>query len=122
MGKTHWVDAARGSDAGDGSKARPWATLETAAAAVAPGDTVMVMPGDYRGPLVIETPCTTWRNAADGSLAWRLVSALPFLARWVRRPEVVIHVPPGTTYWVHVRANGVQLIGFTVRVEDVWTA
>lgn len=122
MSRTLWVDAERGNDENDGSEAWPLRTLVKAAAVVEPGDTVLVAPGDYRGPLVISTDDTTWRNAEAYSLAWQLVRVLPFLARWIRRPQVVIHVPPGTVYWVHIHANDVNLIGFDMKFEDAWTA
>lgn len=46
--ETHYV-ATDGDDAADGSSASPWATLQRAADAVAPGDVVVVRPGSYRG-------------------------------------------------------------------------
>jgi hypothetical protein len=40
-----------GDDAGPGSAEQPWATLEHACAQVAPGDTVVLAPGEYAGEL-----------------------------------------------------------------------
>jgi hypothetical protein len=42
-----------GDDGNRGSRARPWRTIEHAAARVRPGGTVHVAPGHYRGPLTI---------------------------------------------------------------------
>jgi parallel beta helix pectate lyase-like protein/uncharacterized protein DUF1565 len=42
-----------GNDDNRGSRARPWRTIEHAAARVRPGGTVHVAPGHYRGPLTI---------------------------------------------------------------------
>src|SRR4051794_27162395 len=43
-----------GSDAGPGTRARPWRTLQHAATEVAGGATVHVAPGSYPGPLQID--------------------------------------------------------------------
>lgn len=48
LAATYWV-APGGSDAGAGSQAAPWATLQKAADTVAAGDTVRVAAGDYAG-------------------------------------------------------------------------
>jgi hypothetical protein len=40
-----------GDDAGPGTEAQPWATLERASEAVGPGDTVVLAPGEYPGQL-----------------------------------------------------------------------
>lgn len=122
MNRTVWVNAERGNDENDGSEGRPLRTLAKAAVVVTIGDTVMVAPGDYRGPLVISTAVTTWRNTASFGLAWRLVTEWPFLARWIHRPRVVIHVPPGTVSGAQISAPGVLLVGFCLKFEDVWTA
>jgi Right handed beta helix region/Protein of unknown function (DUF1565) len=45
--------SATGDDADPGSRARPWRTLQHAAAVAWPGLTVRVAPGRYRGPLTI---------------------------------------------------------------------
>ena len=46
--ETYYVSPA-GDDANDGSRITPWLTLQRAADAVGPGDTVMVDPGAYAG-------------------------------------------------------------------------
>jgi hypothetical protein len=43
----------RGSDARDGSRTRPWRTIEHAAARAGPGSVVRVRAGHYRGPVVL---------------------------------------------------------------------
>ncbi|NLF32916.1 MAG: hypothetical protein GX591_18770 [Planctomycetes bacterium] len=50
---TYVVDGShpRAGDAGDGSEARPWKTLQHAAATAGPGDVVKVLPGTYPAPL-----------------------------------------------------------------------
>ena len=45
------VDAAAGAPDGDGSPARPFADIQQAINAAAPGDTVRVLPGVYRGAM-----------------------------------------------------------------------
>jgi hypothetical protein len=45
---TEWHVAITGSDTADGSAARPWRTINRAAAAAHPGDTVLVHAGEYR--------------------------------------------------------------------------
>jgi parallel beta-helix repeat protein len=47
-GATFYV-APSGSDSADGTKERPWRTLQRAANAVRAGDTVLVRPGNYAG-------------------------------------------------------------------------
>ena len=46
--QTLYVDA-NGSDQNDGTKDKPWRTIQKAAAAAQPGDTVLVAPGFYEG-------------------------------------------------------------------------
>lgn len=46
-GPAKFVDAKRGDDAGDGSRATPWKTLRRAIAALKPGDTLYVRGGTY---------------------------------------------------------------------------
>ena len=48
LAETYYVDP-RGDDGAAGTEAAPWATLQRAAERVAPGDTVMVRAGTYRG-------------------------------------------------------------------------
>ncbi len=48
LAETYHV-ATSGDDGADGSEATPWATLQHAADTVAPGDTVVVQPGEYAG-------------------------------------------------------------------------
>ena len=50
-GRDYFVSGS-GNDSGDGSAARPWATLQHAAEKAQPGSTVHVLPGLYRGPVV----------------------------------------------------------------------
>jgi len=45
---TYYV-AANGHDANPGTAAKPWATLQHAVDMIAPGDTILVGPGTYRG-------------------------------------------------------------------------
>jgi hypothetical protein len=54
-GRVFYVDPG-GSDAGGtGSASAPWQTIQRAANAVAPGDTVMINPGTYAGGVTIDT-------------------------------------------------------------------
>src|SRR5438105_8167530 len=55
-GPAVFVDAARGSDAGDGSEARPLKTLERAVARLAPGVTLYLRGGTYYASVAIS--CT----------------------------------------------------------------
>jgi chondroitinase B-like protein len=50
----HYYVSTNGSDAGDGSAAHPWATLSHADEVVAPGDTVLLADGVYRGDVVLQ--------------------------------------------------------------------
>jgi hypothetical protein len=47
-----------GSDTGDGSVNRPWATIQHADKAVRPGDTVMVLDGIYKGDITLNSSGT----------------------------------------------------------------
>jgi nitrous oxidase accessory protein NosD len=52
--------AAHGHDGNPGTAAAPWRSLQRAAGAVQPGDTVTIHPGLYPGATAITTPDTTW--------------------------------------------------------------
>ena len=53
-GSTYWVAASGCSDAGPGTQAQPFCTLQRAAAvATTPGSTVLVGPGSYAGGVVV---------------------------------------------------------------------
>ena len=56
-----------GDDGGDGSEARPWRTLATAAVSVLPGDTVLVGAGLYYEPLVV----TCGGTSEESRVTWR---------------------------------------------------
>ena len=45
----HYVCTRKGDDANPGTRAEPWKTLARAAKVIRPGDTVIVLPGLYRG-------------------------------------------------------------------------
>ena len=53
-GRTFYI-APGGNDSADGSIRHPWVTIQHAANAVAPGDTVHVAPGQYRAAVVTRT-------------------------------------------------------------------
>lgn len=46
-GPAYFVDAAKGDDAADGSKAKPWKTIDAAAKKLKPGDTLYLRAGTY---------------------------------------------------------------------------
>src|SRR3954469_538546 len=46
-GPARFVDGAKGDDAGDGSKAKPWKTIAAAVAQLKPGDTLYLRGGTY---------------------------------------------------------------------------
>jgi hypothetical protein len=50
-----------GDGPGDGSLERPWADLQSAFSELGPGDRLVLLPGRYEGPYVIDNPC------ADGT-------------------------------------------------------
>lgn len=45
---TFYVDGSHGRDANDGSRSRPWRSIQEAAQRLSSGDTVVVLPGTYR--------------------------------------------------------------------------
>jgi hypothetical protein len=58
-GTVWYVDANKGSDdTGDGSKNKPWSTIQKATAKLTAGATILVQPGLYKGPVVIRTKAT----------------------------------------------------------------
>jgi hypothetical protein len=59
--RVHRHVAPQGNDGNQGTRARPWRTLEHAAASVRPGVTVHVAPGRYAGPLTIARSGTARR-------------------------------------------------------------
>jgi hypothetical protein len=90
----------RGSDRDDGSRARPWRTVQHAAARVRPGDTVHVAPGRYRGPLTIA------RGGTSGAPV-RFVSQRRWRARLSARGDGPVEV-------VQIHADHVTFQGFEV--------
>ncbi|MCR2052626.1 right-handed parallel beta-helix repeat-containing protein [Actinomyces bowdenii] len=85
-GRTIHVSASSGSDAGDGSAARPYQTISTAISAASTGDTIELADGTYReGELSVDKGVTiraaqgatpvisgakvpeTWNNAGNGT-------------------------------------------------------
>ena len=51
LGRTFWVGAGRGT--GDGSRDAPWRDVASAVPALRGGDRLVLLPGRYRGPLVL---------------------------------------------------------------------
>jgi hypothetical protein len=81
------VSAAHGDDAGDGSEARPWRTLQHAADVVEPGTTVLVDDsGDYEGGLDLHRS-----GAADAYIVFmaRDPSSMPRLVGAAGRDALV---------------------------------
>lgn len=69
-GRTFAVDP-NGSDDADGSAESPWQTIQHAADQVAPGDTVLINPGEYEGGITVATDGTaeapiTFRGNGEG--------------------------------------------------------
>lgn len=54
--RTFYVSV-RAVEDGDGSEAKPWRDLKAALCQLQPGDQLMVLPGHYKGPFVIDRPC-----------------------------------------------------------------
>ena len=53
-GKTYYVSAEKGNTGGDGSKAAPFRTIGRGAAALSPGDTLIVQKGIYREHVTVQ--------------------------------------------------------------------
>lgn len=86
-GAEHFVSAT-GSDAGPGTQAAPWRTIDKANESLQPGDTVTLLPGDHEG--VLSPRCdglpgrpVTYRSSRP--LAARLVGGNPIIALDKRR-------------------------------------
>jgi hypothetical protein len=94
----YYVDPA-GSDANDGSAARPWRTIQRAANGVNPGDTVNVRPGDYP-----EYVITTRSGTASARI--RFVSTV----RWGARLR---HAGTQWQVWYN-RASYIDIEGFDI--------
>ena len=96
-----YVSAAAGDDAGDGSEASPWRTLQHAADTVEPGTTVLVdASADYEGGLDLQ------RSGAEGAYI-------------IFRPLDDAQMPrlvgaPGRDTTVYISASYVVLQGFEV--------
>jgi hypothetical protein len=89
-----------GSNGSDGSRARPWRTIQYAASRVRAGDTVHVAPGRYRGPLTIS------RGGTSGAPV-RFVASRPWRARIAARADGPVEV-------VQIHADHVTFDGFDV--------
>jgi hypothetical protein len=98
--RVHRYVSPRGSDGNRGTRARPWRTLEHAAASVRPGVTVHVAPGHYAGPLTISRSGTARRPV-------RFVSERRWRARVSARSEDSLAV-------VEIVGDHVTFAGFDV--------
>ena len=98
------------SDGGDGTRERPWKTINRAAAKVAPGDIVVIRDGIYREQVVIKTSgteqapirfeaasgarvvltgadrLTGWQRAAGGPPVYRVAWTQRFIG-WTSLPS-----------------------------------
>jgi hypothetical protein len=95
--------APSGSDLGDGSPTRPWRSIQRAADAVKPGDSVNVLPGDYHESVSI-------RRGGTESARIRFVST----TRWGAR---IRYSGPGW-HIIQVQASYVDVEGFDVSDPD----
>jgi hypothetical protein len=96
----HRYVSPRGDDDDRGSRARPWRTIQHAAARVRPGVTVHVAPGRYGGPLTISRGGTAARPV-------RFVSVRRWRARITARSRRSLAV-------VEIRGDHVAFEGFGV--------
>ena len=80
-----------GHDDNPGSAAAPWRSLQRAAGAVRPGDTITIHAGLYPGTTAITTPDTTWTGRG------RVVLAGGWNGRSTATAEAVISIQAGRT-------------------------
>jgi hypothetical protein len=82
---TDFYVSASGSDSNDGSQPHPWATIQHAALAVAPGATVHVAAGTYAGPIrttVSGTATARIRFVSDTQWSAKIISTGGAEAAW----------------------------------------
>ncbi|GEM82824.1 DUF1565 domain-containing protein [Meiothermus hypogaeus] len=87
-----------GSNANDGSRERPWATITFAAARLKPGQVLRVLPGTYNESVSV---------SVSGTASQRIVIASD--SRWAAKINA-----PGTLFGIDVRGSYVDIIGFEV--------
>lgn len=109
---THYVDSASGNDAYDGTQPRPtapssgpWRTIQKATEAARMGDTVLVAPGMYQGPMVIRTSNTSWLVRRP--------------SRWQRFKTWLLRRPALPLYAV-VESPTLPLMSFDGEAHDVY--
>jgi hypothetical protein len=96
----HYYVSTKGSDAGSGSRKRPWRTIGRAAAKAGPGTVVIVAPGHYRGPVVLG-------RSGEPGRPIRFVSA----RRWAAR---ISATATGSLGIVELAGRDVDFVGFDV--------
>jgi parallel beta-helix repeat protein len=91
----------KGSDAGAGSKAEPWRTIQHAAHALQPGDTVLVAAGTYHEKVTI----TKGGTAEGGAITLQAQGAAVVSGKGI----------PGQNIFHIKNASHVRLVGFEIR-------
>jgi len=97
-GGTEYYVSPSGDDANDGSLDHPFATIQKAAQAVAPGSIVHVLPGSYTGPIVVKT-----NGTAEARITF--VSDV----KWAAQIKTTGSDDPWNT-----RADYIDIIGFDI--------
>jgi parallel beta helix pectate lyase-like protein/uncharacterized protein DUF1565 len=117
----------RGSDASDGSAARPWRSISHAASLARPGDTVHVAPGKYIGSVLTEKsgrPDARIRFLSDERWAAQIIGGPDDEAAWVNRGDYVdimgFDVSGPSPNGIENLASSVRIIGN--HVHDVAAA
>lgn len=121
-GATYFLTADEKSPLNPGTLERPWGDLQTAFARLKPGDRLIILPGKYRGPFVIDDPAldgTAERPievVARVDAVFKGTDAQPVLeirkAHWVLRGFEII---PGdeASFGFATRGSGAHDISFS---------
>ncbi|ADD27148.1 hypothetical protein Mrub_0371 [Meiothermus ruber DSM 1279] len=96
-GPTYYVSPS-GSNANDGSRERPWATLSFAVQKLKPGDVLRVLPGSYNESVQV---------TASGTSSQRITIASDI--RWGAKLNA-----QGNLFGIDVRGSYVDIVGFEV--------
>ncbi|MEZ5406750.1 MAG: right-handed parallel beta-helix repeat-containing protein [Acidimicrobiales bacterium] len=101
-----FVDPATGDDTDDGqTSVSAWRSLQTAVDRLAPGDTLYLMGGDYRGDRLTPTSSHVEVSVSGTADAWITITAAPG-----QRPRIVATAGNG----IEIRGDYVTVEGLTV--------
>lgn len=112
LAQTTYFVSTTGNNGNDGSEGSPWLTLQKAAEAPAPGDTVRIFAGSYAGASVADVASLTFQPYGDGTVI--ITSTITLTANSI----ILKGTLTGDTKNLHVIPTGDNERGITVTGDN----